>query len=106
MVHVHGLEDETLGFQGGRGRPAVPDGLAKWRRADACSDDMTEDREGEVTHVMWAECAPGTAIELYTIDHGKHEWPGAVPKRGNDPVSHALDATTTIWAFFVGHPRA
>ncbi len=59
VVHVHGLDDETLGFQGGRGRPAVPDGLATWRRADACSDDMTEDREGEVTHVTWAQCAPG-----------------------------------------------
>jgi polyhydroxybutyrate depolymerase len=106
VVHVHGLEDEVLGFGGGMGYPPVSDGLADWRRADACSDDRTEERAGEVTHVRWAHCAPGTAIELYTIDHGKHEWPGAVPKRGNDPVSHALDATAAIWAFFVAHPRA
>jgi hypothetical protein len=34
------------------------------------------------------------------------EWPGAAPKAGNDPVSRALDATTTIWRFFRPHPRA
>jgi polyhydroxybutyrate depolymerase len=106
VVHVHGLEDEVLGFGGGSGSPPVLEGLADWRRADGCSDAMTADRNGQVTHTTWAQCAPGTAIELYTIDHGKHEWPGAVPKPGNDPVSHALSATATIWAFFVAHPRA
>lgn len=106
VVHVHGLEDEVLEFEGDIGHPAVPDGLASWRRADACSNEMTEVSHGEVTQVTWAHCTPGTAVELYTVDHGKHEWPGAVPKPGNDPVSRALDATTTIWAFFVAHPRA
>ena len=41
----------------------------------------------------------------FTIERGKHEWPGARPKPGNDPVSHALDATARIWAFFAAHPR-
>ena len=106
VVHIHGLEDEVLGFEGGAGSPPVPDGLAAWRRADACSESPTERRDGEVTDVTWSQCAPGTAVELVTIDHGRHEWPGAIPKAGNDPVSHALDATATIWAFFAAHPRA
>jgi polyhydroxybutyrate depolymerase len=106
VVHVHGLEDKVLGFRGGSVSPSVPEGLAHWRRADARSEARTEQRDGEVTHTTWTQCAPGTAIELYTIDHGRHEWPGAVPKPGNDRVSHALDATATIWAFFAAHPRA
>jgi polyhydroxybutyrate depolymerase len=105
VVHVHGLEDAVLPFGGGDGTPAVPDGLAAWRGADACSDVSSERRDGQVTDVTWSSCAPGTAIELFTIERGKHEWPGARPKPGNDPVSHALDATARIWAFFAAHPR-
>ena len=40
-----------------------------------------------------------------TIDTGRHEWPGADPKPGNDPVSDALDATGVLWSFFRTHPR-
>jgi polyhydroxybutyrate depolymerase len=58
-----------------------------------------------VTRVRWAACAPGVAVELDTIESGQHEWPGAIPKPGNDPVSRALDATGTIWQFFRAHPR-
>ena len=107
VVHIHGLEDEVLGFEGGAGSPAVPDGLAALapgRRLLRGPD--ASDRDGEVTDVTWSQCAPGTAVELVTIDHGRHEWPGAIPKPGNDPVSQALDATATIWAFFAAHPRA
>jgi polyhydroxybutyrate depolymerase len=58
-----------------------------------------------VTHTTWATCTNGIGIELYTIERGRHEWPGAIPKPGNDPVSRALDATPTIWEFFLAHPR-
>jgi polyhydroxybutyrate depolymerase len=105
VIHVHGLADEVLAFGGGSGYPAVLDGLARWRDADGCSDAGAETRDGQVTHTTWAMCDPGVAIELYTITRGRHEWPGAIPKPGNDPVSRALDATPTIWEFFQAHPR-
>jgi len=105
VVHVHGLEDGVLSFDGGGSSPSVPDGLAEWRSADGCTGPPTTTQAGQVTHSVWASCAPGTAVELFTIAHGRHEWPGAVPKPGNDPVSHALDATAEIWAFFRSHPR-
>jgi polyhydroxybutyrate depolymerase len=105
VLHIHGLEDEILSFDGGSGTPPVPTGLAAWRDADGCTGPAAISRAGEITHSVWAECPPGVAVELYTITHGRHEWPGAIPKPGNDPVSHAMDATATIWAFFDGHPR-
>ncbi len=105
VIHVHGLADEVLPFEGGTGYPAVPDGLARWRRADGCSDSPSESRDGQVTHTTWATCPNGIGVELYTIERGRHEWPGAIPKPGNDPVSRALDATPTIWEFFLAHPR-
>jgi polyhydroxybutyrate depolymerase len=106
VVHVHGLDDHVLGFGGGAGYPPVPEGLAAWRRADGCSDTDATQRQGEVTRVRWTACVPGVAVELDTIDTGQHEWPGAIPKPGNDPVSRALDATGTIWRFFRAHSRA
>jgi polyhydroxybutyrate depolymerase len=106
VIHIHGLDDSVLPFAGGNGSPSVPDGLADWRAADSCGDTATNTQAGQVTHAAWTHCAPGIAIELYTIRNGRHEWPGAIPKPGNDPVSNALDATTTIWTFFEAHPRA
>lgn len=38
VVHVHGLVDESVPFDGGSGYAAVPDGLARWRQAGGCSD--------------------------------------------------------------------
>jgi polyhydroxybutyrate depolymerase len=105
VVHIHGLDDHVFGFAGGKGTPPVLEGLAAWRRADGCSDGSTSVRAGEVVHTAWRSCAPGVAVDLYTIARGQHEWPGAVPKAGNDAVSRALDATSTIWAFFEAHPR-
>jgi polyhydroxybutyrate depolymerase len=106
VVHVHGLEDAVLSYDGGGASPSVPDGLAAWRAADGCTAPPATTHDGQVTHSVWAACAPGTAVELFTIEHGRHEWPGAVPKPGNDPVSRALDATAAIWAFFRAHPHS
>src|SRR5437763_7680546 len=106
VIHIHGLEDDVLPFGGGSASPSVPHGLAAWRSADGCGNRVRTIRAGEVTHSTWTQCPPGIAVELYTIRHGRHEWPDAVPKIGNERVSHALDATTTIWTFFESHPRA
>jgi polyhydroxybutyrate depolymerase len=106
LLHIHGLEDDVLAFDGGDGYPPVPDGVARWRRADGCSSAAATRRAGEVTQVRWVACAPGIAVELDTIESGRHEWPGATPKPGNDRPSRALDATRVIWGFFRSHPRA
>jgi poly(3-hydroxybutyrate) depolymerase len=82
----------------------VLDGLASWREADGCAGTASERRDGQVAHTSWAACPAGVAVELYTIEQGRHEWPGADPKPGNDPVSRALDATPVIWAFLRAHP--
>jgi polyhydroxybutyrate depolymerase len=106
LLHIHGLDDHVLAFDGGDGYPPVPDGVTRWRRADGCSSSTDTTRARQVTRVRWAECPTGVAVELDTIESGRHEWPGATPKPGNDPPSRALDATGAIWEFFRSHPRA
>ena len=48
-------------------------------------------------------------MELYTIAGEGHEWPGGpkVPRALRTvlgPQSNAIDANSTIWAFFEAHP--
>ncbi len=105
VVHIHGLMDEVLAYDGGLGYPPVDVGLARWRAADGCPDTPATTPGPEVSRSAWAPCAGGTSIELVTLANGRHEWPGAIPKPGNDPVSSALDATRAIWAFFEAHAR-
>jgi polyhydroxybutyrate depolymerase len=99
------LLDGQLPYGGGSGYPPVEVGLADWRAVDACPAPPATTDGPEVTLRAWAPCANGTSVTLVTLAHGRHEWPSAIPKPGNDPVSHALDATQTIWTFFRAHAR-
>jgi polyhydroxybutyrate depolymerase len=105
VVHIHGLMDDVLPYDGGAGSPPVDVGLARWRAADGCPETATTAPGPEVSRSTWSPCTGGTAMELVTLATGRHEWPGAIPKPGNDPVSNALDATQTIWTFFAAHAR-
>jgi poly(3-hydroxybutyrate) depolymerase len=54
-------------------------------------------------------CASNAAVELYAIGDEGHEWPGGPPMpaeitRALGPQSDAVDADTTMWAFFQAHP--
>jgi polyhydroxybutyrate depolymerase len=105
VIHIHGILDGQLPYLGGSGYPAVEVGLAAWRAVDACPAAPGTTGGAEVTRRAWAPCADGTGVTLVTLAHGRHEWPSAIPKPGNDPVSRALDATRTIWTFFLAHTR-
>jgi polyhydroxybutyrate depolymerase len=117
VIHVHGLSDDRIPFQGGQGSgfasvvdgPAVPSVVAMWRSVDQCPSP-TSTTAGVVTTAV-ASCPDGRSVELITIAGAGHQWPGGkgpgVIGRaiGLDPPSNALDATATIWAFFAAHPK-
>ena len=53
-------------------------------------------------------CAEGTSVQLYAIDGGGHTWPGGrqyLSPRIVGRVNRDVDATATMWAFFVDHGR-
>lgn len=117
VIHIHGLADDRIPFAGGRGTGfatvvdglPVPSVIALWRSADGCATPTTS-TAGVVTTSL-ATCRSGRAVELITIAGAGHQWPGGRSPGlvgrviGLDPPSHALDATSTIWAFFAAHPR-
>jgi polyhydroxybutyrate depolymerase len=117
VIHVHGLADDRIPFDGGTSRsaqtvdwPPVPPVIAGWRTVDGCPPPTTA-TAGPVTTSVTA-CAAGRAVELVTIAGAGHQWPGGRPNTaaerllGLDEPSTALDATATIWSFFTTHPKA
>jgi polyhydroxybutyrate depolymerase len=111
VMAIHGTADRMIRYDGEPGMgiahidgPPVPDVNAFWRNVDECGPPAVSSN-GQVT-TSTADCADTRAVTLITIDGAGHQWPGSQPIReGADPPSPALDATTTLWAFFAAHPR-
>lgn len=59
-----------------------------------------------ITEMTYPDCSGGAAHELILVDGGGHTWPGAAPTADADflgPTISELDATSTVWKFFVAH---
>ena len=64
--------------------------------------------DGTTARAEASLCAESTSVELCTIEGGGHPWPGGkayLPARIVGKVSRDVDATATMWAFFVAHGR-
>lgn len=116
VIHIHGSADTHVPYAGGTGSgPGHVDGLAvpavvqKWTQVDGCQPPSTH-TSGAVS-TQTARCPDGRNVELITVGGAGHQWPGS-PSRPlvqkilhSDPPSNALNATSTIWAFFAAHPK-
>lgn len=117
MLHIHGLADTHVPFDGSPGNgigkvpahPPIATTMAAWRKADGCGAPAST-TAGVVT-TSTATCPDGRAVELITVEGAGHQWPGSSTKHpavkkllGADPPSTAFDATPLIWAFFAAHP--
>jgi polyhydroxybutyrate depolymerase len=111
IIAMHGTEDPIAPIE-----QWVREGVAMWRKRDACPAEAAASRlpdsdpsDGTQTRVdLFAPCADGTAVALYTIEGGGHAWPGGTApwgwrSRGRTPSD--FDAAVVIWDFFQRHPR-
>ena len=108
VLHVHGSNDD---FNGSTNRmlikghltdvifPPVEQGLADWAQLDGCSGNPQVDMQTQdlVTHTAYADCRAGSAVELYTIKNGGHNWPS--------PYAFPALSSPGIWDFFKAHPK-
>jgi polyhydroxybutyrate depolymerase len=123
VLLVHGNADPIVPYDGsgeqgssGLALLSVAATAAFWEHADACPGGggatftLHDASPADGTHVRreaHAGCADGTEVTLYTVDHGGHTWPdGPLYDRVwiIGKVSHALDASATIWEFLARHP--
>jgi polyhydroxybutyrate depolymerase len=86
--------------------PSVQSMADGWAKHDHCSaTPVTTTLSPHIRLSTYRSCAPGSTVELYSVEGGGHTWPGAtiiVP--GLNATTHEIDASATIWAFFAAHP--
>ena len=107
VLHVHGTADTVVPFAGspGLGFPSVDATITGWIARDQCAAPAVETfAQGDARCVSYRGCAGGAEVALCTITGGGHTWPSGGPFPGGHQ-STDLDATATIWDFFVAHPR-
>lgn len=110
LIHIHGTADVANPYEGGE----LPSGfyflsvgetMRFWAERNDCDPQSQTSTSGSITHEVYGSCAPGTALELYSIAGGAHAWPGG------EAVNHAMgepnmemNAAEVIWEFFQSHP--
>jgi polyhydroxybutyrate depolymerase len=112
MITFHGTADPVVPYTGGktwvapRAFPNIPMWTANWAARNRCAPNPTDsDVAANVTRRTYTGCANDASVVLYTIRGGGHDWPGGkpVPEWLCGPVSHGIDATSQMWAFFREH---
>ncbi|MGA8464019.1 MAG: hypothetical protein WB688_07630, partial [Trebonia sp.] len=113
VIAFHGTADAVDPFEG-NGQTywtySVPVAAGRWATKDACQAATPRTVRGNDYIVTeYGGCSSNAAVELYAIGGEGHEWPGGPPMpaeitRALGPQSDAVDANTTMWAFFQAHP--
>jgi polyhydroxybutyrate depolymerase len=114
LIYIIGLEDPLNPFAGGatrtpwgqlRHRPPVMDSIRTWVRLIGASETthLLSDSD-DVRAVQFGPGPEGQLVQLYTVSGQGHEWPGAqrtLPRSISGPQTDKLNATQTIWDFFL-----
>jgi polyhydroxybutyrate depolymerase len=115
MIAFHGTADPLTPYTGGKtwvaskAFPHVPMWTATWAKRNRCAPEPADTPvAANVTRRAYQGCANNASVELYTIHGGGHDWPGGgpLPEWLSGPVSHGVDATSRMWAFFREHRLA
>jgi polyhydroxybutyrate depolymerase len=124
VLHFHSVDDPRALYDGGLGPPfpltasrvnhvPVDSVLEAWARNNGCGPgaEEVEARVGPsdaepaqtATHLVYPECAPGGAVELWRLTGAGHVWPGGVPGYLQSilgPSTDVIDANREMWEFF------
>jgi polyhydroxybutyrate depolymerase len=86
---------------------SVKDSIDFWVGFDQCPTIPITESFSDIRHDTYAKCSDDTSVELYTINGGKHAWPGSSGPAwpGGDQPTQTLSATKLIWEFFTAHPK-
>ena len=77
--------------------------LPQWALGAGCSDQHDVVRiEPDVEHWTYRDCPDGMGVELYSIEHGDHTWPGSAIDRPG--TTQTIDATELALDWFAAHP--
>jgi len=110
VIHFHGTDDDPNPYNGGEtagGAHFIPviEAIHFWAERNGCPTQSQQTESGNIFHDFYSPCKSGATVELYTVEGGKHAWPGgeAVSLRMGEPTME-ISATILIWEFFLAHP--
>jgi polyhydroxybutyrate depolymerase len=114
LMIIHGKRDRYVLYDGGssalvgypkRSNMAVADALSLWSAADGCAAEPArgEPVPGKLRLIDYGACRDGSALVLWEIEDGEHNWPQDV--RFPAPDGGTRSAAEEILAFFAGHSR-
>lgn len=113
VIAFHGTADPVDPYNG-HGQAywtySVPEAARLWAAHDGCQAASPRTVSGRgYSLTSYSGCHADTAVELYSLDGEGHEWPGgpkipAIITAVLGPQSNAVDANSTMWAFFQAHP--
>ena len=98
VMHVHGLADVILSYEGGGEyeMPPVEEIMSSWMEINGCTGSPTVDNPIEIIeHTAYTSCQAGSAVELYTVEAGGHAW----------VLKYVYPISEVIWKFFAAHPK-
>ena len=113
VMHVHAYDDPAVPYQGGtvanQNPPATVIALNTvfntWAVKNNCSTlNKVLHNDSKYTHTVWSNCSCNADIESYFTSNGAHSWPGG-GGTGLDTPSQYINATDSIWNFFLKHPK-
>ena len=82
--------------------PGAHQNMAAWAKAAGCEAQQDVNKIGsDVELWTYPGCDAGVDVQLYTVVHGDHTWPGSKITIG--PTTHTIDATKLILDFFEAH---
>jgi polyhydroxybutyrate depolymerase len=108
VIVFHGTADRLVPFEGGTTRyqlgprltdNSVANAVAFWVKHDGCAPAPKHEEAGDLRIDLYSGCKNGAGVALYTIQGGRHAWPGHPMSRNSVP------ATDLIWTFFAQHPK-
>lgn len=113
VIAFHGTADPVDPYNG-HGQPywtySVPQAATYWATQDGCTTKPTVSRpDPTVTLTTYGDCHGDAIVDLYTITGEGHEWPGGPKLPAALTIflgaqTTAINANTTMWAFFKTHP--
>ncbi len=110
VIAFHGVVDPVVPYAGDAAIdfPAIQTWAADWAARDQCdpTPQTVAETVGAVTGVRYSGCADDAEVVLYSIADGGHTWPGGfpIPPLFVGKTTQDIDASATMWAFFMAHP--
>ena len=110
VMHFHGTADDSNPYNGGESLGgfkyiSVSMAIQFWVDFNGCPTQPQTTKSGSIRHDVYTPCDSGSVVELFTIEGGKHAWPGgkAVNQKMGEP-NMDISATALLWEFFQAHP--